>query len=485
MAVASGVAGAHRQGTTSSARGSLRRALVLIDALTACAVWSAVAMGGPGGESAMGRRALVVAAAVVVAAGGTVAALASKRLYLSRTCASSSIELAAVVHAVPWATLVGVVALRSVAGPLAWWRIAGGALVLAAALGAVRAAFDAWLRASRAAGRYVRPIVVVGDNAESGDVVRLVSDHPELGYRVERVLADGDDLVADLRLLLDGGRVTGAVVVPSALCVAHVRATVSEVLSRKLHVHMSTGLTRVGHRRLHVVPLAHEPLYYVERAELSPIHRVAKRTLDVAVAVPALVISAPLLAVAMACVKIHDRGPTVHRQLRVGMGGRTFTLYKLRTMVPDAEARLAEVAGGNARNGPLLKVDRDPRVTRVGRFLRKTSIDELPQLVNVVLGQMSLVGPRPALPSEVAQFDDELLDRHCVKPGITGLWQVEARDNPSFAAYRRLDLFYVENWSVGLDVVILVATVGSIVARALRGGEIVVAPEPAIDAVTV
>ena len=136
-------------------------------------------------------------------------------------------------------------------------------------------------------------------------------------------------------------------------------------------------------------------------------------------------------------------------------------------MVVDAEARLAALEGGNERSGPLFKMDSDPRITRIGRFLRATSLDELPQLLNVLNGTMSLVGPRPALPNEVAEFPDELNARHRVRPGITGLWQVEARDNPSFEAYVRLDLFYVQNWSLPLDLLILLGTLDHIVLRPL------------------
>jgi lipopolysaccharide/colanic/teichoic acid biosynthesis glycosyltransferase len=175
-----------------------------------------------------------------------------------------------------------------------------------------------------------------------------------------------------------------------------------------------------------------------------------------------------VLALAAVVIKLQDRGPIFFTQERVGQQGRPFKLWKLRTMVVDAEERLHEVAADNVRQGPLLKVQRDPRVTRIGHFLRSTSIDELPQLWNVLRGDMSTVGPRPALPHEVAAFDDELLERHNVRPGITGLWQVEARDNPSFASYRRLDLFYVKNWSISLDLVILILTAQSVVSRALR-----------------
>jgi lipopolysaccharide/colanic/teichoic acid biosynthesis glycosyltransferase len=143
-------------------------------------------------------------------------------------------------------------------------------------------------------------------------------------------------------------------------------------------------------------------------------------------------------------------------------------LFKLRTMSVDAEQRRAALLGSNERKGPLFKVADDPRVTPIGKILRATSIDELPQLVNVILGQMTLVGPRPALPDEVAQFDEELLERHRMTPGITGLWQVEARDDPSFESYRMFDMFYVENWSLSLDLAIIFSTATSVIMRGVR-----------------
>jgi lipopolysaccharide/colanic/teichoic acid biosynthesis glycosyltransferase len=156
------------------------------------------------------------------------------------------------------------------------------------------------------------------------------------------------------------------------------------------------------------------------------------------------------------------------RQVRIGRDGEPFTLLKLRTMEVDAEARLAELRHRNERNGPLFKVSSDPRITPIGGLLRSTAIDELPQLINVITGRMSIVGPRPALPAEMAEFDDELKRRHVVKPGVTGLWQVEANHKASFDEYRRLDLFYVDNWSVAMDIAVMIDTVPSIARRGLR-----------------
>jgi lipopolysaccharide/colanic/teichoic acid biosynthesis glycosyltransferase len=137
-------------------------------------------------------------------------------------------------------------------------------------------------------------------------------------------------------------------------------------------------------------------------------------------------------------------------------------------MSVDAEERRAALLGTNERKGPLFKVADDPRVTPIGKILRATSIDELPQLVNVILGKMTLVGPRPALPDEVAQFDEELLERHRMTPGITGMWQVEARDDPSFESYRMFDMYYVENWSLSLDLAIIFGTATSVIMRGVR-----------------
>jgi lipopolysaccharide/colanic/teichoic acid biosynthesis glycosyltransferase len=178
---------------------------------------------------------------------------------------------------------------------------------------------------------------------------------------------------------------------------------------------------------------------------------------------------APLLLAVAVLIKLEDRGPVLYRSERAGRNGVPIMVLKLRTMVPNASRMMSQVTALNERrDGPLFKAANDPRVTRIGRFLRATSIDELPQLWNVLNGTMSLVGPRPALFSEVDQFDEEFHRRHQMRPGLTGLWQIEARDNPSFSAYRRLDLTYIDNWSLALDFNILATTFHAVVVRALR-----------------
>jgi lipopolysaccharide/colanic/teichoic acid biosynthesis glycosyltransferase len=152
-------------------------------------------------------------------------------------------------------------------------------------------------------------------------------------------------------------------------------------------------------------------------------------------------------------------------QQRVGRGGRIFTIHKFRTMVVDAEARLPDLVALNEADGPLFKMRDDPRVTRVGKVLRRASLDELPQLVNVVRGEMSMVGPRPALPIEAAQWEPKLRQRLRVRPGLTGMWQVHGRSSTSFNSYGRLDLYYVDNWSLIADLGIILKTGPSVLRR--------------------
>lgn len=198
-------------------------------------------------------------------------------------------------------------------------------------------------------------------------------------------------------------------------------------------------------------------LFSLRRHRFSRRQRLVKRILDVSVTSVALVIAAPfMLAIALA-IKFTNPGPVLFKQRRVGAQEREFTILKFRTMVVGAHDQRAAL--DNEADGLLFKMRRDPRVTRVGRFLRKTSLDELPQLFNVLAGTMSLVGPRPALPEEVDRYAESQRGRLRVKPGVTGLWQVNGRHDLVFDDYVRYDLFYVENWSLTMDLYILAKTI--------------------------
>jgi exopolysaccharide biosynthesis polyprenyl glycosylphosphotransferase len=339
--------------------------------------------------------------------------------------------------------------------------------------------YASWLRLARSKGHFVRPICVVGTNDEAEELVHLLRDHPELGYQVRAVIGDPQEWAARIAetpalpmgfapaATIRGSGATGAVVATSALSTNGRDRLISQLISDGIHVQLSAGLSRLGPNRMRVSPLGHQLAFYVEPPQLSWGQAVIKRAVDLVGATVVLILAAPVLAAAAVLIKREDGGPVFYRQERIGLRGRTFSLLKLRTMVPDASQRLVDLEALNERQGPLFKITSDPRVTKIGGFLRTTSIDEIPQLVNVLRGDMSLVGPRPSLPSEFAQFDSDLVERTHVPPGITGLWQLEARDNPSFRAYRRLDLFYVDNWSLAFDLAIMAGTARMLVGKAV------------------
>jgi len=193
-------------------------------------------------------------------------------------------------------------------------------------------------------------------------------------------------------------------------------------------------------------------------------HVVAKRALDIVLVLCALLVFAPVMLVVAIAIRLDTPGPIIFRQTRVGKDGRTFSFMKFRGMVHDAESRLAELARLNEAKGPIFKMRQDPRVTRVGRFIRRTSLDELPQLWNVLRGDMSLVGPRPPLPSEVVHYEPWQRDRLRVIPGITGLWQTSGRSQLTFESMVALDFEYMRRWSIWLDLKILMLTVVAVVS---------------------
>jgi exopolysaccharide biosynthesis polyprenyl glycosylphosphotransferase len=214
------------------------------------------------------------------------------------------------------------------------------------------------------------------------------------------------------------------------------------------------------------------PLEYVGQFPTIPLHcgrvpefgLVMKRWLDVALSIVALILLSPVLLGVAIAVKLDSRGPILYFSERIGKKGRVFRCTKFRTMVRDADKRRADVMHMNERDGVLFKISNDPRITKVGGFLRKYSLDELPQFFNVLRGDMSIVGPRPPLASEVREYKLSHLRRLDVTPGITGLWQVQARQDPSFDSYISLDVTYIENWSIWLDLKILARTVGVVLA---------------------
>jgi exopolysaccharide biosynthesis polyprenyl glycosylphosphotransferase len=270
--------------------------------------------------------------------------------------------------------------------------------------------------------------------------------------------------LAHLRSCVEETSAEAVVVIPCRhLDPSGLRRLTWQLEGSRTPVFVATGLHDLGPTRAairHTGPLA---LIELRHARLGGPARAVKQVWERAVAVIALVVLAPALLALAAAVRLESRGPALFRQTRVGRVGRTFTMLKLRTMCADAEdLRTGLLAHADDADGVLFKMRRDPRVTRVGRFLRTYSLDELPQLVNVARGDMALVGPRPPLPSEVERYDHDTRRRLAVTPGLTGLWQVSGRSDLSWEESVRLDLRYVENWSLGLDLHILTRTAGAV-----------------------
>jgi len=229
---------------------------------------------------------------------------------------------------------------------------------------------------------------------------------------------------------------------------------------------VSPGLLDVAGARLAMTPVAGMPLLHVEPPQYRGAKRFQKKAFDFGFALAALIGTAPLLLLAAIAIKLTSRGPVFYRAERIGLDGKPFTMIKFRSMVVDAEARLSDyLASNDIDGGVMFKMREDPRVTPIGRVLRRYSIDELPQFINVLKQDMSVVGPRPPLRREVESYNGDIKRKLLVKPGVTGLWQISGRSNLSWEKSVRLDLSYVDNWSMTTDVGIILETVGA-VARA-------------------
>ena len=393
--------------------------------------------------------------------------LSRARLYSIRFITRRSEEIRRVIDS-------GLRALGSTAlvGFLFRWDISRQWLILATLLGTAlllveREVLRRWFNRGRRTGSMRRSIIIIGDNEEAYDLGKMFSEDADLGYQVESVVRtshrpDRTQLVTDVFQCLDRTGSTGVVVAATALPPDHMNRLVRDLLDAGIHVELSSTLADIEPHRLTVRPLGRYPVVYVEPVARRGWRAAAKRTFDVVIAVSALVVLSPVLAIFAGAIKLDSPGPVLFNQQRVGRHGVLFGVLKFRTMVQNAEELKAGLANTNEGAGPLFKMKFDPRVTRVGKLLRSTSLDEIPQLWNVIRGEMSLVGPRPALASETAAWNDDLYGRLRVRPGITGMWQVSGRSGTTFEEYTRLDLFYVDNWSLVVDLTILVRTIPAV-----------------------
>jgi exopolysaccharide biosynthesis polyprenyl glycosylphosphotransferase len=332
------------------------------------------------------------------------------------------------------------------------------------------------LHRQRAVGRCMLSVVAVGHEAAVADLVKELEHdryhgltvvgacvvHPSECDDVVGVPVYGglDDAAAAVRAF---GADTVAVLACPEMNGLRLRSLAWELEKTDTDLCVSPALLDVAGPRTTVRPTAGLTLLHVDHPQLSGFRVVIKDLFDRCVAAGALILLFPLLAVLGVMIWLHDRGPALFTQTRVGKHGKVFRIYKFRTMVVDAEQRRAQLLEGNDTDGVLFKLRKDPRITAVGAHLRRWSIDELPQLLNVVLGHMSLVGPRPALPDEAARYAEHVRRRLVVKPGLTGLWQVNGRSDLSWEESVRLDLRYVENWSFALDLQILWKTISVMV----------------------
>ncbi|MGY1716376.1 sugar transferase [Geodermatophilus sp. SYSU D01106] len=381
------------------------------------------------------------------------------------------------------------VAVLAVVATLSWGlrlEVARGLVVLTLPLATLltltgRAAHRHRLLRSRRHGRHLQTVLLVGSRESVAALDEQLQRSPEHGYRVVGCCLPATERsrAADA---FHGLPVLGGFADVVEVVTAFEVDTVAVLPGPEIHgdalrrlgwqledtdaeLLVAPSITDVTGPRVHIRPVAGLPLLHLERPELTGVRRWTKDAVDRTAAGLGVLVLLPVLVAIAVAVRVDSRGPVLFRQERVGRSGETFTMLKFRSMVQDAPALVGLLAAGDEGNGVLFKMRRDPRVTRVGRVLRRYSLDELPQLLNVLRGEMSLVGPRPPLAREVERYGADMHRRFLVKPGLTGLWQISGRSDLSWDDSVRVDVRYVENWSLAFDLMILWKTVGAV----LRG----------------
>ncbi|WGW12175.1 sugar transferase [Saxibacter everestensis] len=340
-----------------------------------------------------------------------------------------------------------------------------------------RWAWRHWLSRKREDGEYTHQALLIGHREKTRHVAENIQREPGAGLKVVGAITRGGttehDLIAGVpvlgdfddvaRLIDDTGVDTLILSGSDDIGPRDLRRLGWDLESRGVDLIVSPGLTDVAGPRIHTRPVAGMPLIHVDYPTFEGRKHVFKRGFDLVASSVLLLVLSPIFLWITIAIRLNSPGSAIFRQERVGLNGRPFKMVKFRSMVTNAEAQLASLLDQSDGNGVLFKLKSDPRVTSVGAFLRRYSLDELPQLFNVLKGQMSLVGPRPPLAAEVDKYDDWAHRRLLVKPGITGLWQVSGRSNLSWEDSVRLDLYYVENWSLMGDIIILYRTAKAVI----------------------
>ena len=322
------------------------------------------------------------------------------------------------------------------------------------------------------------PVLVVGSGHHVDEVAVALRRERWSGYKIVGAITQGSrgntatglPILGEFDDVVDVIRAQGIGTVifaeGSFASPADFRRLAWQLEEHRVQMMVVPAMHDVSAERLEFSPIAGLPLVNVARPRALKSLRWTKRAADIVASAILLMLASPVLLATALAVKLEDGGPVVFRQRRVGLKGEEFSCFKFRSMCVDAEAKVAALQSQNEGAGVLFKMADDPRITRTGKFIRRFSIDELPQLLNTLRGDMSLVGPRPALPREVAKYDDDTKRRLHVRPGLTGLWQVSGRSNLSWEDTVRLDLYYVDNWSFVRDLMILAKT-----AKAVLGSD--------------
>jgi exopolysaccharide biosynthesis polyprenyl glycosylphosphotransferase len=369
--------------------------------------------------------------------------------------------------------------LHAIAISRGWTALAWGLGILFVIGG--RGLVRIWMASERRRGRLLRPTLVVGFNAEASGIINALRKNTESGLVPVGCLASsqadrlGLDYCVDervpclgfareIRTVVQENFIDTVLIATTAFDHEMLAHIINDLRDLDVDIQLSSGLFDVTTSRVLIREASGIPLITIRSVSFAPWKRFVKRTFDLVVGGLIILVGTPVWVVLAAAIKLTSRGPVLYRQPRKGREGKPFGMFKFRSMSADADARLTELqaAGANEATGPLFKMRDDPRVTRMGKWMRKFSIDEFPQLINVMRGEMSLVGPRPPLPGETASYTDHHWRRMEVLPGMTGLWQVSGRSRLTFDEMIRLDLFYIENWSVGFDLGLIVRTLPAV-----------------------
>lgn len=334
-----------------------------------------------------------------------------------------------------------------------------------------RFAWRGWLYRRRSRHQFMNRTVVIGDGAAVDELAVRLKQKSYAGYLVvarhpgptSEQGANPGSWVAAVRRTVDETDSQAVAISPSqSLTSEAIRELAWNLESQAVDLLIAPAMMEMTGPRLSVRPAAGIPLLHLDQAALSRPQRFAKRTLDVLGSTILVVLLSPVLLACAAWVRTTSRGPILFKQVRIGEGGQPFTMLKFRTMVDGADAQREALRAKHALDDPMFKLAADPRITRAGRVLRRWSLDELPQLFNVLGGSMSLVGPRPHPLDDVNRYEIEAYRRLALKPGMTGLWQVEGRSDLDWAEALELDLYYVETWSLSGDVVLLMRTIRAV-----------------------